>query len=96
MTLLHRLWTRLRRGASLDCREVAALMQAYLDGELPQDQTDLVAQHLASCRACGIEEETFRAVKHALAAQRPDLDVEALARLDASIERIVGTDGTAR
>jgi anti-sigma factor RsiW len=34
------------------CREIVSLLGAYADGELPEDERDLVASHLGSCGSC--------------------------------------------
>jgi anti-sigma factor RsiW len=34
------------------CREIVSLLGAYADGELLEDERDLVASHLGSCRSC--------------------------------------------
>lgn len=39
----------------MQCREVVELLSAYHDGELPLDQADAVAEHLAVCPACSAE-----------------------------------------
>lgn len=37
----------------MTCRQVTALLDAFLDGELPADQTLSVEEHLSSCNTCG-------------------------------------------
>lgn len=49
-----------------DCREVAEVLQSYLDGELPESKTFLVANHLEHCERCGIEAAVYREVKQSL------------------------------
>lgn len=41
------------------CKTTLASLSAYVDGELPPDQADAVAEHLASCAACSAEYETM-------------------------------------
>ena len=38
----------------MKCDEAELLLSPYLDGELPPDQQDAVAGHLAGCRACSL------------------------------------------
>lgn len=64
-----------------ECRRVARVLQAYLDGELSADQADLVAEHLRHCRRCGIDERVYRDVKRVLRGLASEPDPEAIARL---------------
>lgn len=64
-----------------ECRRVAEVLQAYLDGELSTDQTDLVAEHLRHCRRCGIDERVYRDVRRVLRGLASEPDPEAVARL---------------
>lgn len=68
-----------------ECHRVRALMDAWLDGEVPADQAHRVAAHLADCERCGVEAATARRVKESLAALAPHLrppsDPAALTRL---------------
>jgi anti-sigma factor (TIGR02949 family) len=41
------------------CNTTRASLSAYVDGELPPDQADAVAEHLATCAACSAEYETL-------------------------------------
>ncbi len=79
---------RRRNHGTLGCRDVQRLMQRFVDGELPASQTDLVAEHLRDCERCGLSAEEFSAVKSALRRLRPDLDVDALARLHAYADEL--------
>jgi hypothetical protein len=63
------------------CREVAAVLQSYLDGELEAGDADKVAGHLEDCGRCGIAEATTRRVIAAIRRQRPDLHAAPLDRL---------------
>lgn len=87
---------RFRRGLptppppEADCGQVAAVLQAYLDGELPPADTDAVAGHLEHCQRCNIEARTVEQVIDAIQRHRPDL-----AR--ASLDRLAGfVDGLTR
>jgi anti-sigma factor RsiW len=73
-----------------DCGQVAAVLQAYLDGELAAADTDAVAGHLEHCQRCNIEARTVAQVIDAIQRQRPDLD-------RASLDRLAGVvDGLTR
>lgn len=67
-----------------ECYRVAKALQAYLDGEVDDMTADMVSTHLETCRRCGLEANTYRAIKAAtLAAEsEPDpMDVDAVTRL---------------
>jgi anti-sigma factor RsiW len=67
-------------------------LQAYLDDELTPEVADAVARHLDLCRACGLEEEAYRAIMTALAAAgpSPEDDAPTLARLERFAEGLLG------
>lgn len=71
----------LRRDRELDCRDVARIIHAYLDGELDDAPAAQVHRHLELCRDCGVEEETLLAVKAAVARRRRPTDERVRARL---------------
>jgi hypothetical protein len=62
------LWVRrrLRPDAPARCPEVARVLQRYLDGEVDARTLRLVSAHLEDCRRCGLEVETYTALKQAL------------------------------
>lgn len=64
------------------------ILQAYLDGELPQEAGDSVAAHLAECTVCaarvGEAQQTWMAIDGALASELPE--VIPTARLRVRIE----------
>lgn len=64
-----------------DCRTVAAVLQSYLDGELPADRADVVREHLDHCDRCGIEADTYEQVRRSLAGLAVPPDRRALDRL---------------
>lgn len=86
-----RTWLRWLR-ARPDCRQVAAVMQSYLDGEIGPDQAELVAAHLEHCERCGIEAEVYRDVKASLEQLRPPVDDAALNRLRTFATGLAGRD----
>jgi len=62
------LWVRrrLRPEAPARCAEVARVLQRYLDGEVDARTLGLVSAHLEDCRRCGLEAETYTALKQAI------------------------------
>lgn len=86
-------WSFWRRTPGRDCEEVRRLMQSFLDGELPAAEAGRVAAHLEDCRPCGIDADTYRRVKQALARLRVPPDPASLARLERFVDDLtVGTD----
>jgi anti-sigma factor RsiW len=65
----------------LSCRQVARLLQAYLDGELRDARAVLVADHLDACLRCGLEAGTYRWLMAQLAGLAPSDDTRQLDRL---------------
>jgi anti-sigma factor RsiW len=74
----------------LSCRRVGRLLQAYLDGELPDARAVLVADHLDACLRCGLEAESYRWLKTQLAGFAPDADQRQLDRLRRFASRLAG------
>lgn len=75
-------WPALRTGEPLSCPEVGRLLQRYLDDELADaDEESALAAHLEECRRCGLEAETYRKIKAALADRRTPVPDEAVERL---------------
>ncbi len=72
----------------LRCREVAQIVQSFLDGELPRERAHEVAHHLDRCRDCGIEADKLRRVTEAIADLRIVVDPEVLARLRRSLDDV--------
>jgi anti-sigma factor RsiW len=65
----------------LSCRGVGRLLQAYLDGELPDARAVLVADHLDACLRCGLEADSYRWLKAHLAGLAADADHQQLDRI---------------
>lgn len=65
------------------CKDIAQVLQTFLDGELDETDIGAVQHHLDACRDCGLEADTYTAVKESLAARRRDIDPEVLERLRA-------------
>lgn len=66
-----------------DCRKVARVLQSYLDGELPEDDHQVVAEHLRHCERCGIDARVYRDVKRSLQGLAVTPDRHDIARLRA-------------
>lgn len=76
-------WLRRRRGEQNEasCAEVAAVLQQFLDGQVDEVTTRRVRRHLDACRRCGLEAETYTAIKDALGRRRPSVDDDTVRRL---------------
>jgi anti-sigma factor (TIGR02949 family) len=72
----------------MDCHEVAQLLQHYLDGHIDAERARRIEAHLADCRRCGMEAETYERIKATLAAHRPEVPPESVARLREFAERL--------
>ena len=83
---------RRRRGGEMSCREVARVMQEYLDGELHDPRHEGVAAHREKCRRCGLEAEVYRAIKRSLGRGNEPLPTEAVHRLRGFADRLVAGD----
>ena len=51
----------------VDCRQVARVLQRYLDGEIDPVDVPAITEHLDACRECGLAEATYDRIKVALA-----------------------------
>ena len=85
---------RLREGAlrPKDCRAVGRLLQAYLDAELPDTPAADIAAHLEACLACGLEADSYRWLKAAVAGIARADDPRQLERLQVFVEALVSGD----
>lgn len=82
-------WVQRRRaGREATCAEVARVLQSYLDGHVDDLTARRVGRHLEHCRRCGLEAETYQAIKDALARRGRDIDARSLDRLRAFGERL--------
>jgi anti-sigma factor RsiW len=75
-----------------DCREVADVLQSFLDGELPESERHLVAEHLEHCERCGIEADVYREVKRSLEQLATPPDRQAVARLRSFADGLAAND----
>lgn len=67
---------------SMTCKEVVKRLQKFLDGEVGDELTARrLAEHLDSCRSCGLEAEAFRELKEALRKMGRGVDGATLLRL---------------
>ncbi|MFF2509404.1 anti-sigma factor family protein [Streptomyces sp. NPDC058067] len=58
---------------AMNCTQVTTTLQAYLDGQTDEVTTRPMAAHLQDCHHCGLEAETYRKIKDALACRtQPD------------------------
>lgn len=75
----------------LSCRQVGRLLQSHLEGELDAARSQHVAAHLDDCIRCGLEAETYQAVRAALERRAP-VEPDRLARLQAFGARLAAGD----
>ena len=64
----------------MNCREVARVLQACLDGEADGATARRVAAHVEECRRCGLETAVYQEIKNSLARQEAP-DETTMARL---------------
>jgi len=76
----------------LSCHQVAEMLQSYLDDELGDDAAHKVAAHLDDCRRCGLEAETYEALRQSLHRGPSALADEPVARLREFGERLAQGD----
>lgn len=50
----------------MSCHQVGQVLQSYLDDVLDDDVARKVSAHLEDCRRCGLEAETYEALKASL------------------------------
>ena len=74
----------------MDCTLDRHLLEGYIDGELGFERTLEVEAHLASCRGCDSEVQSWKEVREAL--QRSDLYHRAPAKLEEKIRRMVSRE----
>jgi anti-sigma factor RsiW len=78
----------------MDCTIDRHLLEGYLDGELSFERAIEVEAHLASCRGCDSEVQSWKEMRAAL--QRSDLYNRAPAKLEEKIRRLVTREGRAK
>lgn len=67
----------------ISCRQLAPVLQAYLDGQVDDTDIELIKEHLDACRDCGLEAETYEQLKTALSRHKPAVPSDTLERLRA-------------
>ena len=81
MRLVDRLRTLRGPTRPADCHEVGTRLQEFLDDEVRDRRRDAIAAHLEDCRRCGLEAETYLAVKDSLHRGRRDVPPATIERL---------------
>lgn len=76
------------------CLRTSRVLQRYLDGEADDLTAARVAEHLETCRRCGLQARTYQAIKDALRAGSRDIDDLALRRLHAFSRSLADSDDT--
>lgn len=75
-------WPDVRSGDALTCPEVGRLLQRFLDEELDDEaEIEMLSAHLDDCKRCGLEADTYRKIKDALAGRRAPVPQESVDRL---------------
>ena len=72
------------------CLQTRRVLQSFLDGEAEPQLTQRIARHLDACRACGLESQTYSAIKASLHTQAASPTVETLSRLTAFAASLPG------
>lgn len=85
----------LSRFSRSECHVAARFLQHYLDGELDIVRAVTVAEHLETCRRCGLEARTYESIKIAIGAGGTgpeESDDGAVRRLRAFADRVSRPD----
>lgn len=72
---------RARADRPLNCRQVARLLQRYLDGEIDDLTARRIVRHLDDCRRCGLEAAAYSEIKASLSRRGSDGFDDSLRRL---------------
>lgn len=86
-----RRWFGRRHEREATCAEVAQVLQSYLDGHVDDLTARRVRRHLEHCRRCGLESQTYLAIKDAIARRGREVDPAAVERLRSFGERLAHT-----
>lgn len=78
-----------RRKGGVTCLQVARILQRYLDDQLDEGAAAQVASHLDECRRCGLDAESYREVKVALASRARPPAPEQMERLTTFVSELV-------
>jgi anti-sigma factor RsiW len=82
-----------RRRGGVNCLQVARILQRYLDDQLDERAAAHVASHLDECRRCGLDAESYREVKRALASRARPPTSRQVERLTAFVAELVTEAG---
>jgi len=78
-----------RKKGGASCIQVARILQQYLDNLLDERAAEQVAHHLKACRRCGLDADSYRAVKIALAQSSQPAPPERVERLTSFVAQLV-------
>lgn len=78
-----------RKKGGVSCIQVARILQRYLDDQLDERAASQVADHLDECRRCGLDAESYREVKMALAHSSRPPSPERVERLTSFVAHLV-------
>ena len=78
-----------RKKGGVSCIQVARILQRYLDDQLDERAAAQVADHLDACRRCGLDAESYREVKFALARSSLPPSPERVERLTSFVAHLV-------
>ena len=78
-----------RKKGGVTCLQVARILQRYLDDQLDEGAAAQVADHLDACRRCGLDAESYREIKVALASRTRPPSPEQVERLTSFVAGLV-------
>jgi Putative zinc-finger len=78
-----------RKKGGVTCLQVARMLQRYLDDQLDEGAAAQVADHLDECRRCGLDAESYREVKVALASRSRPSTPEQVERLTSFVAGLI-------
>ncbi len=78
--MISRSWTH-RSSSLARCREVRRVINAFVDGQVEEEFTAKIAEHLEDCRRCGLAAEVYANIKQSLQSTPPTVDHDAIERL---------------
>lgn len=75
------------------CLRTGRALQRYLDGETDEATARRVAEHLESCRRCGLQARTYQAISRSLHSGAGEANDLSLRRLRAFTRSLADRDG---
>src|SRR4029077_11673459 len=75
------------RGSDVNCTVDRHLLEAYLDGELGVERALEVETHLASCRVCSVEVQSWKDIRVSM--QDSNLYYRAPAQLEERVRNLI-------